>query len=75
MMPPPNLTYTDAATSSASANLAGMSIGGGGRKLDSPAFLRERLNGVTQEIASPHNLLIMGAAGLLLAVLLMKKGR
>jgi hypothetical protein len=75
MMPPPNLTYTDAATSAATANLQGMSIGGGGRKLESPAFLRERLNGVTQEITQPGNLLLLGAAGLLLAVLLTKKGR
>lgn len=75
MMPPPNLTYTDAATSAATANLQGMSIGGGGRSLESPAFLKERLNGVTQEIASPNNMLMLGAAGLLLAVLLMKKGR
>ncbi len=74
MMPPPNLTYTDAATSTATANLQGMSIGGGGRKLDSPAFLRDRMNGTTQEISTPSNLLLIGAA-VLMAVLLLKKGR
>lgn len=75
MIPAPNLNMTDAASSSASANLSGMSIGGGGRKLDSPAFLRERLNGATVEAGSPSNMLMIGAGVLLLAVLLMKKGR
>ena len=75
MIPAPNLNLTDAATSSASANLAGMSIGGGGRKLDSPAFLRDRLNGTTQEISGPSNWLLIGSGILLMAVLLLKKGR
>lgn len=74
MIPAPNLNLTDAASSSASANLSGMSIGGGGRKLDSPAYLRDRLNGVTVETGGNSNMLLIGAGVLLLAVLLTKKG-
>lgn len=70
-------SYADNATSGATANvsLAGMSIGGGGRKLDSPAFLRNALSGRVQEDNRWPLANIAVMAGIaVVAVLMIKRG-
>lgn len=70
-------SYADNATSGAtgSVNFAGMSVGGGGRKLESPAFLRNALSGVVQEDKSWQvaNIAVIGAIAVV-AVLMIKRG-
>lgn len=70
----PGLSDQSSAAASGTVSQAGMSIGGGGRKLESPAFLRARLGGAVEEETSVSNYLLMGSAALLVIVLLMKKG-
>lgn len=70
-------SYADNATSGATANvnLAGMSIGGGGRKLDSPAFLRNALSGTVKEDNRWPLANIAVMAGIaVVAVLMIKRG-
>ena len=69
----PGLSDQSSAAASGTVSQAGMSIGGGGRKLDSPAFLRAKLGGSVEALPAVSQYLLLGSAALLVIVLL-KKG-
>lgn len=73
----PGMSDQSMSSATSNVNMAGMTIGGRGAPLDSPAFLRARLGGATVAEAGPDKTVWMIAtAGALLALLLVmrKKG-
>lgn len=77
MIPAPNLNMTDAASSAATAtaNLQGLTVGGGGYGSTSalPDFLKSRMGGSSSMAGNPYTMPIIAVAALL-ALVIWKKG-